>query len=39
MFFGVKANQGIEILPDGEVAKLDFVNVYDRALAYLGKVV
>ncbi|KAG0414087.1 hypothetical protein HPB47_008760, partial [Ixodes persulcatus] len=32
-----KANQGLEILPGGQTATLDFVNVYDRALAYLGK--
>ncbi|XP_037504964.1 uncharacterized protein LOC119381046 [Rhipicephalus sanguineus] len=37
MFFGVKANLGLEILPGGQVAKLEFLNVYDRALAYLEK--
>ncbi|KAH7955392.1 hypothetical protein HPB52_000814 [Rhipicephalus sanguineus] len=37
MFFGVKANLGLEILSGGQVAKLDFVNVYDKALAYLEK--
>ncbi|KAH7968417.1 hypothetical protein HPB52_008288 [Rhipicephalus sanguineus] len=35
MFFGVKANLGLEILPGGQVAKLDFLN--GRALAYLEK--
>ncbi|KAH8019697.1 hypothetical protein HPB51_021019 [Rhipicephalus microplus] len=37
MFFGVNANLGLGILTGGQVAKLDFVNVYDRALAYLKK--
>ncbi|KAH7970084.1 hypothetical protein HPB52_024054 [Rhipicephalus sanguineus] len=32
-----KANLGLEILPGGQVAKLEFLNVYDRALAYLEK--
>ncbi|KAH8026423.1 hypothetical protein HPB51_020407 [Rhipicephalus microplus] len=37
MFFGVKANLGLVVLPGGQVAKLDFANVYDRALVYLEK--
>lgn len=37
MFFGARATQALEILPGGQAAKLDFVNVYDRALAYLEK--
>ncbi|KAM7306935.1 extensin-like isoform X1 [Ixodes scapularis] len=37
MAFGVKANQGLETHPGGQAATLDFVNIYDRALVYLGK--